>query len=87
MSYVVTSSYCCCYGCRLRRIEVADSDCARRIINDRFTNAEESWARSTAQSALATMIGNDVLLARIPFIGMEVGVQEVCAIEVGTVER
>jgi hypothetical protein len=33
------------------------------------------------------MIGDDVLLARIPFIGMEVGVQEVCAIEVGTVER
>jgi hypothetical protein len=76
-----------CNGCRLRRIRCPNSGCAGRIIDVRFASAEKCLARSTAQSALAARIGNDVLLAWIPFIGMEVGVQEVCAIEVGTVER
>jgi hypothetical protein len=67
-------------------MEGPNSGCAGWIIDDRFAGAEESRARSTAQPALATRVGNNVLLAWIPFIGMEVGVQEVCAVEVGTVE-
>jgi hypothetical protein len=86
MSYVVKSSYWVCCGCRLKRVEGPNIGCTERIIGNRFASADESRARSTARLALATRVGNNVFLARIPFIRVEVRVQEVSAIEVGTVK-
>jgi hypothetical protein len=67
-------------------MKVPNSGCTGWIINDRVASADESRARSTARPALAARVGDNVFLAWVPFIGVEVRVQEVGAVEVGTVK-